>query len=169
MPQPIIQHIAVYPGSFDPVTRGHIEVAERASKLFGRVMVAIAEDADKRHLFTAEERVGMATDALAHVPNITVESFAGLVVDYARLRNANCLVKGLRAISDFEREMQMDSMNRELAPGIETVYVMATPAHTFLSSSLIKQVYHLGGDVSELVTPLVLEMLQTKLEGPRPG
>ncbi len=157
------QHIAVYPGSFDPVTAGHHEVAVRASRMFGQVIVAVARDAGKQHLFTVSERVAMAADACRPIPNIRVDSFEGLVVDYARACGAQALIKGLRAVSDFEREMQMDMMNRELAPEIDTLYLMATPTHTFLSSSLVKQVHALGGDVSRFVTPFVLRKLDERL------
>lgn len=163
------KHIAVYPGSFDPVTAGHCEVALRASRLFGEVIVAVARDADKHHSFTVEERVAMATDACAAIPNMRVDSFEGLVVNYARACGAQTMIKGLRAISDFEREMQMAMMNRELAPEIDTLYLMATPANTFLSSSLVKDVHRLGGDVSQFVTPLVLKMLDEKLRAGRLG
>ncbi|MCE5217322.1 pantetheine-phosphate adenylyltransferase [bacterium] len=157
------KHIAVYPGSFDPITVGHMEVAARASRLFGEVIVAIAADADKTHLFTLEERVTMATDACRDYDNIRVDCFEGLVVNYAHAQGAQVLVRGLRAVSDYEREIQMAVMNRELAPEIDTLYFAATSAYTFLSSSLVKHVHSLGGDVSRFVTPLVLSMLDKKL------
>lgn len=159
------KHIAVYPGSFDPVTVGHYEVGTRASRLFGEVVVAVAVDAQKDHLFSVQERVAMARDAFAGIPNIRVDSFAGLVVNYARACGAQTLIKGLRAMSDFEREMQMDMMNRDLAPELDTLYLMARPEFTFLTSSLVKHVHKLGGDVAHLVTPLVLRMLDEKLRG----
>ena len=157
------KHIAVYPGSFDPITVGHVEVAVRASRLFGEVVVAVAHDAEKQHMFTLEERVEMAADACAAIPNIRVDSFAGLVVHYARTCGAQVLIRGLRAISDYEREIQMAVMNHQLAPEIDTVHFAANSAHTFLSTSLVKHVYQLGGDVSEFVTPLVLRRLSEKL------
>ena len=159
------RHVAVYPGSFDPFTVGHREVAERAGRLFGEVVVAVACDAEKEHLFSVAERVEMATDACRDLPNVRVDSFQGLVVGYALNQGAQALVKGLRAVSDFEREMQMDAMNRELAPGLDTLYLMATPAFTSLSSSLLKHVCRLGGDVSRFVTPLVLARLEERLRG----
>ena len=157
--------VAVYPGSFDPVTVGHTEVAARASRIFGEVLVAVAATGHvgKQHLFTFDERIRMATEAMAEFPNVRVEGFDGLVVDYARSCRAQALIKGLRGVADFEREQQMDRMNRGLAPDLDTIYLMATPACAFLSSSLVRQVHGLGGDVSRFVTPLVLQMLDEKL------
>ncbi|MDI9584305.1 MAG: pantetheine-phosphate adenylyltransferase [Acidobacteriota bacterium] len=157
-----VQHVAVYPGSFDPITLGHVEVAQRASKLFGRVILAVAADAEKKHMFSVDERVDMARRACEDIGNITVDSFEGLVVDYARRCGAQTLIKGLRAVSDFELEMQMATMNRQLAPDLDTLYLMAMPQFTFLSSSLVKHVHKLGGNVSAFVHPFVLEMLDAR-------
>lgn len=162
MSESATQHIAVYPGSFDPITQGHLEVATRASRLFGKIILAVARDAVKSHLFTMEERVEMARRACESIPNLVVDSFEGLVVDYARTCGAQTLVKGLRAVSDFEHEMQMSTMNRHLAPDLDTLYLMAMPEFTFLSSSLVKHVHSLGGDVSQFVTPYTLQMLDGK-------
>jgi pantetheine-phosphate adenylyltransferase len=159
----LVRHIAVYPGSFDPITVGHVDVAARASRLFGEVIIAVARDAEKGHLFSIQERVEMARDACADLPNVRVESFEGLVVKFARAQGAQVLVRGLRAISDYEREIQMAVMNGQLAPEIDTVYFTAAPPFTFLSSSMIKHVRGLGGDVAEFVTPLVLAKLDEKL------
>ncbi len=165
MPEPVLQHIAVYPGSFDPITMGHLEVVTRASRLFGKVILAVAGDAEKDHMFTVHERIEMARDACRDIPNIAVDSFEGLVVDYARAQGAQTLIKGLRAVSDFEREMQMATMNRQLAPELDTLYLMAMPEYTFLSSSIVKHVHQLGGDISRLVTPFTRQLLDRRLEG----
>lgn len=162
-------HLAVYPGSFDPLTVGHMDVALRASKLFDQVIVAVAADAEKQHLFSVAQRVAMAEDACCGVPNISVDSFEGLVVDYASARGAVTLVKGLRAVSDSERELQMYVMNRHLAPELDTAYLMAIPEHAFVSSSLVRHVHQLGGDVSRFVTPFVLDMLDRQRDGERDG
>jgi len=158
-----VRHIAVYAGSFDPITVGHVDVIARASRLFGEVIVAVARDAEKNHLFSLQERVEMARDACAGLANVRVEPFEGLVVNFARAHGAQVLVRGLRAISDYEREIQMAIMNGQLAPEIDTIYFTAAPAYTFLSSSMIKHVRALGGDVAHFVTPLVLRMLDEKL------
>jgi pantetheine-phosphate adenylyltransferase len=163
-PEPaVVRHIAVYPGSFDPITVGHVDVAARASRIFGEVIIAVARDAEKNHLFSIEERVELARDACASLPNVRVACFEGLVVNFARTQGAQVLVRGLRAISDYEREIQMAVMNGLLAEEIDTVYFTAAPPFTFLSSSMIKHVRALGGDISEFVTPLVLARLDAKL------
>ena len=158
-----LQHIAICPGSFDPITAGHLDIVSRAACLFGRVIVAVGEDAGKAQLFSVEERVAMARAACAHLPNVEVDSFGGLVVEYARHRGAVALVKGLRAISDFEREVQMALMNRRLADDIYTVFLVTHPDYAFLSSSLVKDVFRLGGDIEDLVPPGVAEKLRAKL------
>ncbi len=160
-------HIAIYPGSFDPITNGHLDVIERARHLFGRVIVAVSADAGKQHLFSVEERVAMARDACADMPEVEVDSFEGLVIEYARSRAAVAIVKGLRAVSDFEREMQMALMNRRLAPELHTVLLVAHTDYTFLSSSLVQEVSSLGGDVADLVPPAVQRRLAEKRQRSR--
>jgi pantetheine-phosphate adenylyltransferase len=168
MPDAASPHVAVFPGSFDPLTAGHVELGRRAARLFDRVVVAVAVDAGKQHLLSLEERVAIATDAFAQVPNIAVASFSGLVVDCARLHGATALVKGLRNGGDLEREAQMDRMNRSLAPAVDTVYLISAPELCHVSSSLVKHVLGLGGDVSAYLTPLALRLLGERLreQGP---
>ena len=160
-----LQHIAICPGSFDPITEGHLDVIRRAAHLFGRVIVAIGADGGKQPLFSREERVEMARLACADLPNVEVDSFEGLVVEYARRRGAVALVKGLRAISDFEREVQMALMNRKLAEDVHTVFLVTHPDYAFLSSSLVKEIFSLGGDIAGLVPGVVLERLKSKIAG----
>ncbi|MEA4891707.1 MAG: pantetheine-phosphate adenylyltransferase [Peptococcaceae bacterium] len=155
--------IAVYPGSFDPVTKGHIHIAERACRLFDEVVVGVAVPNYKKSLFTIDERIAFVKDALGHVPNLQVEAFDCLTVDFARKKKAKAIIRGLRAISDYEYEMQVASINRYLDAGVETVFLMSTAAYSFLSSTVIKQVVSTGGRVEGLVTPLVEEALKKKL------
>lgn len=158
---------AVYPGTFDPFTIGHLDVARRAAAVFDELIVAVCADSGKQLLFDLAERVEMATAACADLQNVTVESFDGLVVEFARARGAKVLVKGLRAGSDFERERQQAMMNRKLAPDIETVLILTDPAYAFLSSSLVKEVCGLGGDVSAYVPDVVLPRLLRRLRSGR--
>ena len=162
MEQPI-RHIAVCPGSFDPLTNGHLDVIGRAAHLFGQVIVAVAEEAGKEHLFTAQERVDIAREACAPLGNVKVDSFSGLVVEYARRHEAVALVKGLRAISDFEHEVQMALMNRRLCPDVETVFLMAGEAYSFISSRMVKEVIRLGGDIAGLVPASVEVRLKDRI------
>lgn len=157
--------VAVYPGSFDPFTRAHLDIAQRASRMWDELIVAVAQDAEKSHVFSLEDRVRMAAEACCSLPNVRVEAFAGLVVNFAKLRGACWIVKGLRTVADFEREMQMGEMNHALAPQLETCYLMAAREWAFLSSSLVRHVHALGGDVSRFVTPGVLRMLDTLRAG----
>ncbi len=160
-----MQHVALYPGSFDPVSKGHVDVAERASRLFDEVVLGIYtgdEVADKRALFSPEERKQYAIAALAHVPNLRVEIFTGLTVEYAREVGALTIVRGLRAVSDFEHEFKMAHMNRHLAPDIDVVCLMTSSQNSFISSSFIKQVALLGGDVTGLVPDVVVDALKQK-------
>jgi pantetheine-phosphate adenylyltransferase len=154
---------AIYPGSFDPATNGHLDVIERAAGLFDEVIVAIAVNVGKTPLFTIEERLDMLQEACRHLPNVTVESFDGLLVRYAANRKANVIVKGLRALSDFEFEFEMALMNRRLDDGIETVFMMTNAEYSYLSSSIIKEIASFGGSVEGLVPSIVQEYLRKKL------
>ena len=150
---------ALCPGSFDPPTNGHIDVIERASRYFDTVVVAVIANPSKKPLFTLEERKGMLADALTHVDNIEIASFDGLLVDFAKDRELGVVVKGLRAISDFEYELQMAQMNANLLPGLDTMFMTATPEWAFLSSSLVKEVARYGGAIEGLVPPGVAKAL----------
>ena len=159
--------LAVYPGSFDPLTSGHVDIIERGAKLFDQIIVAILSNAEKTPLFSVDERVAIIREVFKERPNVSVETFDGLLVDYARRRNASVLVRGLRAVSDFEYEFQMALMNRHLAPGLETVFMMPAEEYTYISSRLIKEVFTLGGDVAGLVPLVVEERLRIKQAGRR--
>lgn len=154
--------VAIYPGSFDPVTMGHVDIAVRAAALFERLIVAVYDDPPKSLLFTVEERVGLMTKALAHVPNIRVESYSGLTVEFARKTKASAMVRGLRMISDFEREFEMALMNQKLAPEIELVCLMTRLEFEFISSSLLKEAAKLGGCIDGLVPKHVIDALNDK-------
>ena len=153
---------AVCPGSFDPVTNGHIDIVSRASALFDEVTVAVLINKSKKSLFTVDERIDMLTQVCGAFPNVKIDSFHGLLVDFCRERDIQAIVKGLRAVSDFDYELQMAQMNSSLAP-VETVFVPTSPEYSFLASSLVKEVATFGGDVSSLVPPLVLERLTARL------
>ncbi len=157
---------ALCPGTFDPVTNGHLDIIQRASRCFDMVAVGVLENPGKEPLFSVEERVAMLKEALAEVPNVEIASFSGLLVDYARERGTTIVVKGLRAVTDFDYELQMAQMNSQMG-GVETFFVSTSPQWSYLSSSLIKEVVRFGGDVSRLVPPVVLERLQEKLAGMR--
>jgi len=154
--------IAVCPGSFDPVTMGHLDVFERASRMSDQVIVAVLINKIKESLFTVEERIEMLTEATAHLPNVTVDSFYGLLVDYCKDHEVNAIVKGLRAVSDFDYELQMAQMNYRLTQ-VETCFISTNPLYSYLSSSLVKDVATHGGDVSGLVPEAVLKRLHGKL------
>ncbi|HEX4561246.1 MAG TPA: pantetheine-phosphate adenylyltransferase [Gemmatimonadales bacterium] len=155
--------IAVYPGSFDPVTRGHVDLIRRSQAFSDRVVVAVAVNVSKQPLFTLEERVALIRDTV-QVPNVEVRSFDGLLVDFARQVSATMLIRGLRAVSDFEYEFQMALMNRTLAPALETVFLVPAFDLTYLSSSLVREVARFGGDVSALVDPVVHQALKAKFK-----
>lgn len=147
--------LAVYPGSFDPVTNGHLDIIRRGSRLFDRIVVAILRNPEKEPLFGLQERRRILQRATSGIPNVSVDSFDGLLVDYARRRGARVIVRGLRALSDFEYEFQMALMNRRLDSSIETVFMMPSEAYSYLSSRLVKEVVRLGGSVTGLVPPEV--------------
>ncbi|MDQ3986265.1 MAG: pantetheine-phosphate adenylyltransferase [Actinomycetota bacterium] len=157
--------VALCPGSFDPPTNGHVDVVERAARYLDRVVVAAIANPSKRPMFSLEERTQMLKEALAHLDNVEVTSFDGLLVDFARERGISLVVKGLRAVSDFEYELQMAQMNATLLEGLDTVFVTAKPAWAFLSSSLVKEVARYGGDVSAMVPEGVARALGERSEG----
>jgi pantetheine-phosphate adenylyltransferase len=154
--------IAVYPGSFDPLTNGHVDIIQRGSLLFDKIVVAILLNIEKAPLFTVSERVDIARKVFANYSNVEVDTFDGLLVDYARRRQASVLVRGLRAVSDFEYEMQMALMNRRLNPDVETVFMMPAEPYTYVSSRLVKEVVALGGSVTGLVPTVVEDRLRDK-------
>jgi pantetheine-phosphate adenylyltransferase len=152
---------AVCPGSFDPVTYGHLDVIERAAARFDRLVVACLRNAGKQPMFTLEERIDLLRDVTGDLGNVEVEAFEGLLVDFCRDRAINVVVKGLRAVSDFEYELQMAQMNRSLGE-VETLFLTTSPLYSFLSSSLVKEVARLGGDVAEYVPPVVADLLKSR-------
>jgi pantetheine-phosphate adenylyltransferase len=156
--------IAIYPGSFDPLTNGHLDVVQRAAKLFDRVIVAVAKNESKHALFTLAERVAMVKKAVADLPNVEADSFDCLLVEYVVARKAKAIVRGLRAVSDFEFEFQLALMNRKLEENVETIFMMPKDTYTFLSSRIVKEIARLGGDVSQFVPPNVQVALQKKLK-----
>jgi pantetheine-phosphate adenylyltransferase len=153
---------ALCPGSFDPPTNGHVDVVERACRHFERVVVAVAANPSKRSLFSLAERTTLLEDALAHIDNVEIDSFDGLLVAFARRRGLSVILKGLRAVSDFEYELQMAQMNASLAPGLDTMFLTARPEWAFLSSSLVKEVARHGGAVDELVPAAVARALKER-------
>ena len=155
--------IAIYPGSFDPLTNGHLDVVQRAAKLFDRVIVAVAKNESKHPLFGLDEREALVKKAVAHLPQVETDAFDGLLVEYATARKASAIVRGLRAVSDFEFEFQMALMNRKLDEHIETIFMMPKDTYTFLSSRIVKEIARFGGDVSAFVPPHVQAALQKKL------
>mgnify|MGYP001412452923 CR=1 FL=1 len=156
-------NIAIYPGSFDPVTNGHLDVIKRSSKIFDKVIVAVARNPNKTPMFSIEERVKLIERVVESMPNVEVDHFEGLLVDYANEKNCSVIIKGLRAISDFEYEFQMALMNRKLDPSIETLFMMTSYKYSFLSSSMMKEIGKLGGCIRELVPEEILPDVQAKL------
>ncbi|PYS95425.1 MAG: pantetheine-phosphate adenylyltransferase [Acidobacteria bacterium] len=157
---------AVYPGTFDPVTNGHLDIIGRGVRLFDEIIVAILKNADKEALLPLGERMEILKTAVAGLPNVRVESFDGLLVDYVRTCGAQAIVRGLRALSDFEYEFQMALMNRRLGPDIETVFMMPSEAYSYVSSRLVKEVVRLGGDAAGLVPPEVVTRLRARYAAP---
>ena len=153
---------ALTPGTFDPITVGHLDVITRAAQLVDEVVVAVAVSAKKRPLLSLDERVALAREATAHLPNVSVEPFDELLVDFAHRMGAQAVVKGLRAITDFEYEFQMTALNYQLDQELETLFIMSTPQHMYLSSSIVREIASLGGDVSQFVTPAAAEALRRR-------
>ena len=162
-PHEIGSTIAIYPGSFDPITNGHLDLIQRGSRLFDRLIVSILRNERKEPLFSVEERAEMLREVVCDYPNVEVDSFDGLLVDYAASRSATVLLRGIRAISDYEYELQMALMNRRLCPGVETVFLMANEAFSFISSRLVKEVFSLGGNIAGLAPPLVEARMRERI------
>jgi pantetheine-phosphate adenylyltransferase len=155
---------AIYPGSFDPITNGHLDLVQRGARMFDTLIVSILRNDSKLPLFSVEERMDMLREVVHPYANVEVDSFDGLLVDYAAQRSATVLLRGIRAISDYEYELQMALMNRRLRPGIETVFMMANEAYSFISSRLVKEVFGLGGNISGLVPPSVEARMHTRMQ-----
>jgi pantetheine-phosphate adenylyltransferase len=162
---PPLHLIGIYPGSFDPMTNGHLDLIARGSRIVERLVVAVLRNHSKQPLFSVEERMDILREVVAPYQNVEVGSFDGLLVDYAASRGANLILRGIRAISDYEYELQMALMNRRLKPEMETAFLMAGEANSFISSHLVKEVVSLGGDVSGMVPPTVLRRLHARFKG----
>jgi pantetheine-phosphate adenylyltransferase len=156
---------AVYPGTFDPLTRGHEDLVRRASTVFGELILGIADSKAKRPFFTVEERAAMAREVLADVKNVQVLGFSGLLIDFVRAQRARVVLRGLRAVSDFEYEFQLAGMNRHLYPEMETIFLTPSEQHMFTSATLVREIASLGGDVSQFVHPVVAKRLKQKTKG----
>ena len=154
----------VCPGSFDPITYGHLDIVERASSIFDEVVIAVMVNKTKQTLFTVEERIEMTKEVTSKFPNVKVDSWAGLLVDYCKKNDISIIVKGLRAVTDFDYELQMSQINLQLQ-GVETLFISTAPAHSFLSSSLVKEIASHGGDVSSYIPAVLLERLKSRLAG----
>jgi pantetheine-phosphate adenylyltransferase len=159
--------LAIYPGTFDPLTRGHEDLARRCAKMFERVIVGVADSSGKRPLFNLEERVELAREVLSDLPNVQVFGFSGLLIDFVRQHDSHIIVRGLRAVSDFEYEFQMAGMNRRLYPDVETLFLTPGEEFMFLSASIVREIGLLGGDVSTFVQPVVAERIRKKLAAVR--
>lgn len=156
-------NIAIYPGSFDPVTNGHLDIIERTSKIFDKVIVAILINSNKKPTFSIEERMDMLKAATAHIPNAEIEFFDGLLVDFVKEKGSHVIVKGLRAISDFEYEFQMAMLNKSVEPQIETLFMMTNNKYSYLSSSIVKELGRLGASLNELVPDVIMDNVINKL------
>jgi len=157
--------VAIYPGSFDPITNGHLDLIERGARLVGKLVVWVLRNEKKQPLFSVAERMEMLREAVQAIPNVEVDFFDGLLVDYAAQKNATLIFRGIRAISDYEHELQMALMNRRLRPEIDTVFLMSGEAHSFISSHLVKEVIRLGGNIAGLVPPAVETRLRNRIFG----
>lgn len=155
--------VAVYPGSFDPLTNGHLDIIRRATGLFDRLLVAVLEHEGKSPLFTVAERMELISRCTSDLPSVEVHSFSGLLVDFTRRAGAHVVIRGIRAVSDYEYELQMALMNRDLYPQVETIFMLPALEYTYVSARLVKEVFRLGGDVGRLVPPAVLESLRARL------
>lgn len=155
--------LAVYPGTFDPLTNGHLDIIRRGARMFDRVLVSILENEGKSPLFSIAERKELIVRCVAGTPGVEVHSFSGLLVDFMRKMGATTVIRGIRAVSDYEYELQMALMNRELNPEVETIFMLPSVEYTFVSSRLLKEVFRLGGDIAHLVPPPVLEALKARL------
>ncbi|EJS71056.1 phosphopantetheine adenylyltransferase [Bacillus cereus] len=158
--------IAISSGSFDPITLGHLDIIKRGAKVFDEVYVVVLNNSSKKPFFSVEERLELIREATKEIPNVKVDSHSGLLVEYAKMRNANAILRGLRAVSDFEYEMQITSMNRKLDENIETFFIMTNNQYSFLSSSIVKEVARYGGSVVDLVPPIVERALKEKFQTP---
>ncbi|PFS03110.1 pantetheine-phosphate adenylyltransferase [Bacillus thuringiensis] len=158
--------IAISSGSFDPITLGHLDIIKRGAKVFDEVYVVVLNNSSKKPFFSVEERLELIREATKDIPNVKVDSHSGLLVEYAKMRNANAILRGLRAVSDFEYEMQITSMNRKLDENIETFFIMTNNQYSFLSSSIVKEVARYGGSVVDIVPPIVERALKEKFQTP---
>lgn len=155
---------AVYPGSFDPITLGHLDLIQRSCQMFEKVIVLVAVNSSKNYLFTEKERIQMIQASVTHLKNVEIDSFEGLTVEYAKKRNAKTLIRGLRAVSDFEKELQMAHTNQSLCQEVETIFLATSTEYSFLSSSVVKEIARFGGDVSHLVPSIVATALKEKFQ-----
>lgn len=154
--------IAIYPGTFDPLTRGHEDLIRRGSKIFDRLIVGVADSRNKKPFFTLDERIEMAREVLSHYPNVTILGFSGLLKDFVRENQGNVILRGLRAVSDFEYEFQMAGMNRYLLPDVETMFMTPSDQYQFISGTIVREIAHLGGDISKFVFPSVEAAVKRK-------
>ena len=157
--------IAIYPGSFDPITKGHLDVLETGSKIFGKVIITVSNNINKKSFLTVDERVNLIKESVKHIPNVEVDTFEGLTVNYAKKKNATILLRGLRAVSDFEYEMQLSQTNSELSPEIKTVFLITKPEYNFISSSTVKEILLNNGDITKFVPEPVNNYLLSKFRG----
>lgn len=157
-----MSRIAVYPGSFDPLTRGHLDIIQRASRIFDHVIVGVSNNASKKHVFSVSERIEMVEEAIRGLPNVDVDTFSGLLVDYVKRKKARVLIRGLRVVSDMDYEFQLASFNRRLNKEVETVFLMPDDQHTYLASSMVREIARLGAATDPFVTPFVARRLKLK-------